>query len=123
MSIFDKVNCNEALNDSLHAGHVPLFDVDCARLLKVTPSATIRHKAGAEEPQLPQPAIRILRLPEVMGRIGICRASIYQLMTEGTFPKSVSLGARAVGWCEHEIDAWLQARVSERPMPRHTEEI
>ena len=56
--------------------------------------------------------VRILRLPGVIDRVGICRASIYQHMNEGTFPKSVSLGLRSVGWIESEIDAWLAERVS-----------
>jgi prophage regulatory protein len=58
--------------------------------------------------------INILRLPEVIKRIGLCRASIYLHMAQGTFPKQISLGARAVGWIEHEINAWLAARVSSR---------
>ena len=58
--------------------------------------------------------IRILRLPEVMKRVGICRALIYQHMAAGVFPKSISLGARAVGWLEHEIDAWLTAKIQAR---------
>jgi prophage regulatory protein len=61
-----------------------------------------------------QHSIRILRLPEVMARVGICRASIYSYMAEGSFPKSVSLGARAVGWLEHEIDAWLVTKIQAR---------
>jgi prophage regulatory protein len=56
-------------------------------------------------------AARILRLPEVIHRIGLKRASIYAHMTQGTFPKQIAIGIRAVGWLEHEIDAWLQARV------------
>ena len=61
--------------------------------------------------------IHILRLPEVMKRVGICRASIYQYMASGLFPQTISLGARAVGWLEHEIDAWLAVRIQGRYMP------
>jgi prophage regulatory protein len=32
------------------------------------------------------------------------------MMSEGTFPKPVSLGARAVGWIENQIDQWLESR-------------
>jgi prophage regulatory protein len=55
--------------------------------------------------------IRILRLPDVISRVGLKRASIYQYITRGAFPRPVSLGARAVGWIEHEIDAWLFERI------------
>jgi prophage regulatory protein len=54
----------------------------------------------------------ILRLPEVMKRVGICRASIYARIAEGMFPKQISLGARAVGWLESDIDAWLAAKIT-----------
>lgn len=33
------------------------------------------------------------------------------------FPKTVSLGGRAVGWVEEEVLDWVQARVEERDAP------
>ena len=50
---------------------------------------------------------RILRLPEVMTRTGLSRSTIYLRISQGTFPKPVSLGTRAVGWVESEIDEWV----------------
>ncbi len=32
-------------------------------------------------------------------------------MTKGSFPKPISLGARAVGWLESDIDGWIAARI------------
>jgi prophage regulatory protein len=58
--------------------------------------------------------IRILRLPEVISRVGLKRSSVYQHINTGDFPKPVSLGPRAVGWLEHEIDAWLSERIQMR---------
>ena len=55
-----------------------------------------------------QHPIKILRLPEVIARVGLKRASIYRYISEKQFPKSVRIGVRAVGWLEHEIDGWLQ---------------
>jgi prophage regulatory protein len=57
---------------------------------------------------------RILRLPEVQTKTGKARASIYEGVEAGTFPKPISLGKRAVGWIEDEIDSWIDARVAER---------
>jgi prophage regulatory protein len=54
---------------------------------------------------------RILRLPEVMGRVGLRLASIYLHISKGSFPKPISLGARAVGWLESDIDSWIAARI------------
>ncbi len=54
---------------------------------------------------------RILRLPEVINRVGLKRASIYAAVARGSFPKQIALGDRAVGWIEREIDAWLAGRI------------
>jgi prophage regulatory protein len=53
----------------------------------------------------------ILRLPAVKARTGLSRSTIYLRVSEGTFPRPVSLGRRAVGWLEAEIQEWLQRRV------------
>ncbi len=53
----------------------------------------------------------ILRLPEVKRSTGLSRSTIYLRIAEGTFPKQVSLGDRAVGWLEAEIQEWLQRRI------------
>jgi prophage regulatory protein len=49
----------------------------------------------------------ILRRPDVEKRCGLSRSTIYQLMTEGRFPRPVRLGKRAVGWRESDIAEWL----------------
>lgn len=59
-------------------------------------------------------AERSLRRRDVEARTGLSRSTIYAMMTQGTFPKPVRLGARAVGWPESEIAAWLEARKAER---------
>ena len=53
----------------------------------------------------------ILRLPAVKTSTGLSRSTIYLRIAQGTFPKSVGLGARAVGWLEAEIQEWLQQRI------------
>lgn len=58
-------------------------------------------------------AINILRRKQVEARTGLSRSTIYHRVSEGTFPKPVNLGARAVGWLESEIDGWLASRVEE----------
>ncbi len=56
---------------------------------------------------------RFLRLPEVQGRTGLSRSTIYVRLAEGRFPRPVSLGARAVGWVEAEVDEWIRERIAE----------
>ncbi len=53
----------------------------------------------------------ILRLPDVKRSTGLSRSTIYLRITQGTFPKPVSLGGRAVGWLEAEVQQWLERRI------------
>jgi prophage regulatory protein len=55
---------------------------------------------------------KFLRMSEVRRRVPLSRSQIYLLMSRNEFPKPVSLGARAVGFLESEIDAWITARVA-----------
>lgn len=53
----------------------------------------------------------ILRLPEVKARTGLSRSTIYLRINQENFPRPVSLGGRAVGWIESEIEAWLETQI------------
>jgi prophage regulatory protein len=61
-----------------------------------------------------QTKLSILRLNKVKDRTGLSRSTIYLRIQEGTFPRPINLGARAVGWLENEIDAWLTSCVESR---------
>lgn len=65
-------------------------------------------------------ALTIIRRKQVEARTGLSRSSIYARLRpnprrpgdyDPTFPKPVSVGARAVGWIEAEIDAWIAAQI------------
>lgn len=56
-------------------------------------------------------ATSILRLPAVKACTGLSRSTIYLRASEGTFPKPVNLGGRAVGWIDSEIQQWLEQRI------------
>jgi prophage regulatory protein len=60
---------------------------------------------------LPTAPVRLLRLPEVMARVGLKRSAIYQRMSENRFPKSRSLGPKCAVWVEAEIDDWVRGVV------------
>ena len=53
----------------------------------------------------------LLRMRQVRLRTGLSRSTIYLKMKNGDFPTQVSLGPRAVGWLEAEIDRWIASRV------------
>lgn len=57
---------------------------------------------------------RLLRLNEVKQRTGLSKSSIYNQITDGTFPEPVQIGARAVAWVEDEIEEWINNRIAER---------
>ena len=56
-------------------------------------------------------ATAILRLPTVKARTGLSRSTIYLRISEGSFPQPVSLGGRAVGWIEEEVNDWLNQQI------------
>lgn len=49
---------------------------------------------------------QFLRLPAVLDRVGLKRATIYKRIKAGTFPEPVQLGPRAVAWDEEKIAEW-----------------
>ncbi len=59
----------------------------------------------------------ILRLPSVRARTGLSRSTIYLRIAEGTFPRPIALGPRAVGWLQSDIDEWIAAQVERSRTP------
>lgn len=61
----------------------------------------------------------ILRRKQVQARTGLSRSSIYSLMKSQSspFPQSIHISPRAVGWLEADIDAYIQARITESRNP------
>ena len=69
--------------------------------------------------------LRILRLREVRGKIGLADASIWRRLNprspqyDPEFPKPIPLSASTrsgapVGFLEHEVDAWLRKQIERR---------
>lgn len=57
-------------------------------------------------------ASTILRLPAVQAETGLSRSSIYLRVSQGLWPKPVSLGPRAIGWPAAEVAALNAARIA-----------
>lgn len=53
----------------------------------------------------------ILRRKQVKARIGLSRSTLYARIKAGTFPAPVSLGPRAVGWIESDVQLWVSNRI------------
>ncbi len=57
---------------------------------------------------------KIIRLREVIRCTGESRSTIYQRISEGTFPKPVKLGAKSIGFVEDEIAEYNEERIRAR---------
>lgn len=55
-------------------------------------------------------AVCILRRKQEEERIGLARSSLYALIAKNQFPRPVQLSARAVGWRESDVTAWLASQ-------------
>lgn len=53
-------------------------------------------------------ADRLLRIEEVMSRIGLRRTKIYAMIREGGFPEPYKLSPKAARWSEREVAAWIE---------------
>lgn len=53
----------------------------------------------------------ILRLPQVLTRTGLSRSLLYQKINEGTFPKQIPLGVRAIGFSENSVNRWIENQI------------
>lgn len=54
----------------------------------------------------------ILRLPKVKDETGLAKSTIYLRISQGLWPRPISLGARAIGWPASEVAAINAARIA-----------
>ncbi len=60
------------------------------------------------------PPLKVLRIIATSEKTGVSVPQIYDWMAKGTFPKAIAISKHARGWLEHELDAWIQARIDAR---------
>ena len=53
---------------------------------------------------------KIIRLPEVIQRVCLSKATIYRLIKSEDFPQPLQLGCRSVAWRVDDISTWLDSR-------------
>lgn len=78
---------------------------------------TSLNTEGVKEMQCesnPNPAERLLRLPDVEARTGLKKSAIYAGMRAGQFPACIKLGPRAAAWAESEIADWIAEKIRGR---------
>ncbi len=62
----------------------------------------------------PGPPIQIIRHASVCQKLNVSSPKLFDMIAKGLFPKPFVIipGGRAVGWLEHEVDAWIINRSS-----------
>lgn len=58
--------------------------------------------------------MKFMRLKEVTVKTGLARSTVYKHIANNQFPKSISLGDRAVAWLESEVEEWMFERIAKR---------
>lgn len=58
--------------------------------------------------------LRLISLKDVVARTALSKSTIYQLIKDNAFPKSINITTRRVAWVVHEIDSWLSERINAR---------
>lgn len=58
--------------------------------------------------------MKVLRMKDLVVKVGLGQSTIYRMMADGTFPKPFELMPKRSGWFDDVIDEWLAAR-SGRP--------
>ncbi|WP_284322932.1 helix-turn-helix transcriptional regulator [Dyella acidisoli] len=58
------------------------------------------------------PTSSLLRLPAVLARVGISRATLYRWMRQDQFPRPRSLtpNGSTVAWLAAEVEAWITSK-------------
>lgn len=60
--------------------------------------------------------VEFIKIAEVRKMTGLSTSTIYERMMDGSFPRQVKLGPRAVAWVKSDVQAWIKERIgSARP--------
>lgn len=110
--MFNTLNNTQSKTNHHHINHMPPnakhFDAGIA-----TSETHISNLVSAP--------IVILRLRQVLQKIGIGRSKLYLFLNprskyyDPDFPRPITLGLRSVGWNLAEVERWLQKKLDERP--------
>lgn len=63
-------------------------------------------------PAKTESAQTIRRRHDVEAQTGLPKSSLYALIAKGDFPKPIKIGARAVGWLDRDVNAWIEKQVA-----------
>lgn len=56
----------------------------------------------------------LLRMPDVMSRLGLKKSAIYNMVNEGTLTSPVKMGKKTSLWPDYEVQAVVEAIIEEK---------
>jgi len=65
----------------------------------------------------PTRLVRVLDIEDVVAYTSLSRRVIYELISEGKFPRAKQLTERRVGWEICDLDKWLNSCPQQQPNP------
>ena len=54
---------------------------------------------------------KLLRLRDVIQKVGLSRSQIYKLIAKGSFPEQIKIGSKISAWPEQTIDQWISRQI------------
>jgi prophage regulatory protein len=54
--------------------------------------------------------MELVRIRDVLKMSGTCRATVYEWMRKGLFPRPIIIGTRTVAWRKPDLLAWQASR-------------
>lgn len=67
-----------------------------------------------DSPAQVHPGKRLIRVNEVVNKVGKSRPAIYKMIRAREFPGPIPVSSRTVAWLESEVDEWIQSRIDMR---------
>ena len=75
--------------------------------------ATKNQLISSQAPDVPGRIDRVVRLPEVLLRVGVSRTTLYTMVRDGRFPAPLHLSTRIRGWRLSSVEAFLSSTEAE----------
>lgn len=60
--------------------------------------------------------LKVMRMKNVVETTGLCRATIYNRLKDGTFPAPIRLGVKSIGFLASEVNAWIAEKSNARSL-------
>ena len=57
---------------------------------------------------------QLIRLPQVLQRVGFSKAKLYKLIAADQFPQPIKFSSRLSCWEAGEVDQWIIEKILER---------